>query len=61
MKKSSGDIEDEMNDDFCNVKILKDSERFLRFWKHTFKQCKRRKAGDDDESGGRMLQGLMCL
>ena len=48
MKKSLGEIKDEMNKDFCNVKTLKDSERVLRFWEHALKQCKQRKAGDDD-------------
>ena len=48
LKKSLGEIEDEMNKDFCNVKTLKDSEKVLRFWEHTLKQCKWRKAGDDD-------------
>ena len=43
MKKSLGEIENEINEDFCNVKTLKE------------------KAGDDDESGRRMWQGLMCL
>ena len=61
LKKSLGEIEDEMNEDFCNVKTLKDNEKVLRFWEHTLKQCKRRKTGDDDRSGGRMWQGLMCL
>ena len=37
LKKFLGEIEDEMNEDFCNVKILKDSERVLRFWEHTLK------------------------
>ena len=54
LKKSLGEIEDEMNEDFCNVKTLKDSERVLRFWEHALKQCKQRKAMDDDGSGGRM-------
>ena len=31
LKKRLGEIEDEMNEDFCNVKTLKDSERVLRF------------------------------
>ena len=48
MKKSPGEIEDEMNKDFCNMKILNDSERVLRFWEHTLKQCKQRKVGNDD-------------
>ena len=48
MKKSPGEIEDEMNKDFCNMKRLKDSERVLRFWEHTLKQCKQRKVGNDD-------------
>ena len=51
LKKSLGEIEDEMNEDFCNVKKLKDIERVLRFWEHTLKQCKQRKAGDDDGLG----------
>ena len=42
------EIEDEMKENFCNVKILKHSERFLRFKKHILKQCKWRKLGDDD-------------
>ena len=40
LKKIFGEIEDEMNKDFCNVKTLKDSEKVLRFWEHTLKQCK---------------------
>ena len=40
LKKSLGEIEDEMNEDFCNVKTLKDREKVLRFWEHTLKQCK---------------------
>ena len=31
LKKRSGEIEDEMNEDFCNMKTLKDSKRVLRF------------------------------
>ena len=31
LKKRLGEIEDEMNGDFCNVKTIKDSERLLRF------------------------------
>nr|POF18466.1 hypothetical protein CFP56_61380 [Quercus suber] len=46
-----------MNKNFCNVKTLKDSERVLRFWEHTLKQCKRRKAGDDDGLGGEDVAG----
>ena len=53
------EIEDEMKENFCNVKILKHSKRVLRFKKHILKgvlrfkkhilkQCKRRKPGDDD-------------
>ena len=61
LNKSLREIEVEMNEDFCNVKTLKDSERVLRFWEHTLKQCKRRKTEDNDGSGGRMWQGLMCL
>ena len=52
LKKIFGEIEDEMNKDFCNVKTLNNSERVLRFWEHTLKQCKERKAGDDDGWGG---------
>ena len=51
MKKIFGEIEDEMNKDFCNVKTLNDSERVLRFWEHTLKQCKQRKVGYDDGWG----------
>nr|POF12254.1 hypothetical protein CFP56_69962 [Quercus suber] len=40
-----------MNEDFCNAKTIKDSEIVLRFWEHTLKQCKRRKARDDDGKG----------
>ena len=48
LNKSLREIEDEMNKDFCNMKRLKDSERVLRFWEHTLKQCKQRKVGNDD-------------
>ena len=37
LKKSLGEIEDEMNENFCNVKTLKDSKRVLRFWELTLK------------------------
>ena len=37
LKKSLGEIEYEMNEDFCNVKTLKDSEKVLKFWEHTLK------------------------
>ena len=37
LKKIFGEIEDEMNKDFCNVKTLNKCERVLRFWEHTLK------------------------
>ena len=48
LKKIFEGIKDEMNENFCNVKTLNDSERVLRFWEHTLKQCKQRKVGNDD-------------
>ena len=43
MKKILVEIEDEMKEDFCNVKTIKDSKRILRFWERTLVQCKQRR------------------
>ena len=53
-KKILEKIEDEMKDDFHNVKIVVDCDRVLTFWECTLVQCK---WGDDESEGGVVMMG----